>query len=537
MKTKISILALLFSLLMNAQQGVNYKAVISENGAVIQNQIIAVYFTILEDGTTNVYEENHTVATDDNGIIILNIGVGVVTGGDFTLVDWSKEQFLKVEVNTGSGITDMGTTMFKAVPYALYSEKSAETIFTTTNNVTSNIRGDIATDDFVFGDTQLDGAGTKMFFDKSKGAFRAGRVSGTQWDSSNIINYSFASGYNTIASGNSSTAMGVATKSSGAGSFSTGNSTIASGDYSITTGWSTYALGLASISMGDRTRAEGQASTAMGSLTVSESYAQTSLGLNNTNTTGNTTSFDAVDRLFVIGNGADSSNKSDALEVLKNGTITAPSLTNNLIDIAGDKALITKEYADMLRPKTYEIGDFALGGVVFWVDEAGQHGLVCSLENLSSGIVWMDHDNANSFNINFTSGNGIGAGELNTSLILSSNDVQNLSATNFAAILCATYSETDINNNSLYDDGGGTITISYGDWYLPSVYELSMMYPHKDLINTVSQENGGEGLADAAYWCSNQYSQTEAWVYFMSDNTPSSDSKNSNNLVRAVRSF
>jgi hypothetical protein len=26
--------------------------------------------------------------------------------------------------------------------------------------------------------------------------------------------------------------------------------------------------------------------------------------------------------------------------------------------------------------KTYKVGDFAHGGIVFWVDETGQHGLV-----------------------------------------------------------------------------------------------------------------------------------------------------------------
>jgi len=378
MKTKISILAILFSLLLNAQQGVNYKAVISENGAVIQNQIIAVYFTILEDGTTNVFEENHTVATDDNGIIILNIGEGVVTGGDFSIIDWSKEQFLKVEVNTGSGITDMGTTMFKSVPVALYSKKSAETVFTTTNNVTSNIRGDVTTDDFVFGDTQLDGSGTKMFFDKSKGAFRVGNTVSTVWDDVNIGLYSFAAGRDVKASGESSVAIGVGnyvegdyataigTQSYVTGNFSMsfgnssnaiGNESIAIGsanrtegivsmalgfdnktigDFSVAIGQHTEAIGERSITLGHQTYAYGYSSLAAGYVSVAngdvsstfgfsniaESYAQTSLGMNSTNVSGTVDSYVATDRLFVIGNGVNSSNLSDALVVFKNGNTT-----------------------------------------------------------------------------------------------------------------------------------------------------------------------------------------------------------------------
>ena len=34
----------------------------------------------------------------------------------------------------------------------------------------------------------------------------------------------------------------------------------------------------------------------------------------------------------------------------------------------------------------YEVGDFALGGIIFWVDETGQHGLVCAKEDQSTGI-------------------------------------------------------------------------------------------------------------------------------------------------------
>ncbi|MCK4561540.1 MAG: hypothetical protein KAT78_01410, partial [Flavobacteriaceae bacterium] len=254
--------------------------------------------------------------------------------------------------------------------------------------------------------------------------------------------------------------------------------------------------------------------------------------------TGSTASFVLTDRLFVIGNGTGFSTKSDALTILKNGIIIAPSLTNELINTAGNKALITKEYIDVLKPKTYAIGDVALGGVIFWVDETGQHGLVCSLGNLSNGIAWMEHDDVNSFNVNFTSGNGIGAGKLNTAMVLSSNDVQKLSNTNFAALLCATYSKTDININNVYDDGGGTITISYADWYLPSVYELSLIYPNKDLISTVCQENGGVGLLGGEFWSSNQYSKTAAWEYNINFNSPSPSSKNSKNVaVRAVRSF
>ncbi|MCO5232762.1 MAG: hypothetical protein M9888_03360 [Chitinophagales bacterium] len=43
---------------------------------------------------------------------------------------------------------------------------------------------------------------------------------------------------------------------------------------------------------------------------------------------------------------------------------------------------------NVVSAKTYSVGDFAHGGIVFWVDETGQHGLVCAKEDQSTGIQW-----------------------------------------------------------------------------------------------------------------------------------------------------
>ncbi|PNG53319.1 MULTISPECIES: hypothetical protein [unclassified Variovorax] len=82
------------------------------------------------------------------------------------------------------------------------------------------------------------GAGTRMFFDVQKAAFRAGTVNGTQWDNASIGNYSVAMGYGTIASGAYSTAMGYGAIASSDYSTAMGSST-ASGFYSTALGWGT----------------------------------------------------------------------------------------------------------------------------------------------------------------------------------------------------------------------------------------------------------------------------------------------------------
>ena len=106
------------------QGGINYKALINENGNVIQNQSVTVKFTILENGNTSVYEETHTTTTDANGILIVNIGEGTAVSGNFTSIDWSNDEFLNVQIDTGNGYTDMGTTAFKYVPKAKYADKA-----------------------------------------------------------------------------------------------------------------------------------------------------------------------------------------------------------------------------------------------------------------------------------------------------------------------------------------------------------------------------------------------------------------------------
>ncbi|MBO6880936.1 tail fiber domain-containing protein [Winogradskyella sp.] len=380
--TVLSLIVLVSSIALAQNNFINYKALVKDNlGNVVTNQNIDVRFTIFE-GATQVYEETHSSTTDANGIVILDIGNGTTTDM-FSAIDWSASTSLQTEIDTGSGYVDLGTTDFKSVPYAI---NAGNTAFSSTANVTSNAPGDIATDDFVFGSTQLAhsapaGANdNRMFFDKSKGAFRTGTTinnnasfpsDGTAWDDANVGDHSFASGWNTTASGNYSTAMGNGTTASGftstamgnlttasgylatamglqtiaSGHFSTamGFQTIASGSESTAMGLSTIASGHDSTTMGIATIASGDGSTAMGLSTKAEAFTSTALGRFNIGG-GNTDNWIETDPLFEIGNGIDDDNRANALTVLKNGTVTAP--TFDLAEITDPKALVTKEYAD-----------------------------------------------------------------------------------------------------------------------------------------------------------------------------------------------
>ncbi|MCH1547056.1 MAG: hypothetical protein L7S44_00685, partial [Flavobacteriaceae bacterium] len=129
---------------------------------------------------------------------------------------------------------------------------------------------------------------------------------------------------NTNTAAGASVAMGHNTTASGNYSIAMGNTTTASGNYSIAMGASTLASALYSTAMGINTTASGSASTAMGLSTSASDYASLVIGQYNSSGSSATsaTSFSTSAPAFVIGNGADSSNKSDAFKVMFNGNTT-----------------------------------------------------------------------------------------------------------------------------------------------------------------------------------------------------------------------
>jgi len=204
-------------------------------------------------------------------------------------------------------------------------------------------------------------------------------------------------------------------------------------------------------------------------------------------------------------------------------TETDPSGAVNYT-ISGTSQLLSVPYA--LHAKTaanvvsYRIGDFAHGGVVFWVDETNQHGLVCAKINQSSSIEWFE----GSFVATQARGNGVYAGKANNSIIISAHVAKESIETIYAARLCNELGI--IENNTLY-----------GDWYLPSKFELKLMYQSNALINATAIANGGENFANNTYWSSTESSASSVWILNISNGAESDVFKSSQNHVRAIRSF
>ena len=198
--------------------------------------------------------------------------------------------------------------------------------------------GSVSTDDFIFGSPTMDYSteSNRMFFDKSKAAFRAGQAGGTEWDDTNVGSYSTAFGRGNTASGFASTAIGQFNTVSSFSGIAIGNSDIVSGSGAIGIGGGAHALGNDSLAFGS---------------TYARSYEEISLGspYGVDYTPNSATSWDSNDRLFSIANGSDNSNRSNALVILKNGISTFGNLVNYDADYSAsytNRTLVDKEYVD-----------------------------------------------------------------------------------------------------------------------------------------------------------------------------------------------
>ena len=160
---------------------------------------------------------------------------------------------------------------------------------------------------------------------------------------------STAMGYETLASGAISTAMGRSSRATGYASTASGYDSNASGDSSTSMGFRTTASGdsstamgkfatasaLISTAMGYYTVASGDSSTAMGYYTVASDYASLVIGQYNDSgysVTNNATSFNTANTAFVIGNGPNWGDRSDAFKVMFNGDATI----GNDLTVSGD---------------------------------------------------------------------------------------------------------------------------------------------------------------------------------------------------------
>ena len=166
------------------------------------------------------------------------------------------------------------------------------------------------------------------------------------------------------------------------------------------------------------------------------------------------------------------------------------------------KSLIQTFNDNNKQSTAHYIGESYGGGVIFWLDSTGLHGLIAATEDVSVGIKW---NNGVNFRVGGTESK-IGSGRNNTRRIILKQG-----RGNYAAILCARYKS------------GG-----YSDWFLPSKNELQELCLQQNLVGN---------FYTGYYWSSTEYPQDGAWTkVFKSCNSyvlVKSDPLN----VRAIRAF
>ena len=186
----------------------------------------------------------------------------------------------------------------------------------------------------------------------------------------------------------------------------------------------------------------------------------------------------------------------------------------------------------------HAIGEPYQGGIVFWVDADGQHGLIAAKADQSPSVQWY---NGTFFQTNATA-DGIYAGAKNTEIIIATQTSVGLvcgeltvpsycsegagTATgNNAALIAANYSVQD---NGIDGCTGAVTETCYGDWYLPSKVELNLLYNQTVVVG---------GFDNNIYWSSTETDSNLAWYQYFHNGFQVTNTKSLPNSVRAVRAF
>lgn len=389
-----------------------YQAVIrNSSNALVVNTQVGMRISILQGSPsgTEVFVETLTPATNDNGLVSIEIGSEV----GFSSIDWSAGSFfIKTETDPegGTNYTIIGTSQLLSVPYAMHSKTAEKVLGTITES------DPIYTNSEAFNITATD-----------------------------IVNLAKLSGLN-------------------------------SGDQNLDSLATKTALG-DSI---NHLRSEIPDVSGFLSAEIDPIFRSS---LANKITTTDTTNWN---------------NKQDQLSAG-----SGINIVGNTISSTGSGA--------------HYVGELYGGGVVFWVDHTGEHGLIVSMvdqgDNQEWSVAYSGIIETNDWD-----------GESNTNAI-----IEKFGNNPSAAKLCYDYTNVD------YGTG------IYNDWFLPSIGELNHLWNNLLEVQKSLTTDGNDStvpLIKTSYWSSTQslgggspgyqFSFRFGYVYSLEGSLPS---------VRAIRAF
>jgi hypothetical protein len=157
----------------------------------------------------------------------------------------------------------------------------------------------------------------------------------------------------------------------------------------------------------------------------------------------------------------------------------------------------------------FRIGDLHGGGIIFYLEPGGRHGLVVSLSDIAEGVAWGAMDLETEAGSNYD-------GMANTAAIITLSG-----AGDYAAYKC------------------DTLTLNgYDDWYLPAPDEMYLIYRSGYMLNKILEEDGDantKGITAGEYWTSRERNSEVAY-WFLNGHLELADKDQSGN-VRAIRAF
>lgn len=196
-----------------------------------------------------------------------------------------------------------------------------------------------------------------------------------------------------------------------------------------------------------------------------------------------------------------------------------------LIQVAQERQQIESKVNVIPVVTLRKIGESYQGGIIFWVDDTKQHGLVVAKidAHQGEGITW--HNGESGDKVTNALGNGIYAGLSNTQLIVSQQTIDDQEG-HFAALSAQRFSVAADGVSACNDR-----MVCYGNWYLPSLNELQ-------LIRANLNDTGLGTFSQALYWSSTERSVTQSsamdWV---TGETLPLDKSRDEPKVRAIHAF
>ena len=148
------------------------------------------------------------------------------------------------------------------------------------------------------------------------------------------------------------------------------------------------------------------------------------------------------------------------------------------------------------------LGQEHAGGIIFYLDETGAHGLAAAPTDQGSTVGWLNGE----YLVTGATGTALGAGQANTLAIVNAQGEGN-----YAASLC----------DQLVLNG-------FSDWFLPSKDELNALFLSKTVVG---------GFSEDFYWTSSEHGEGSAWEQVFNTGVQYYANKNFHKRVRAVRAF